>query len=72
MVDANALGVDAAQEIEATMRRHPQVVVMAAEPSSLPVNWKNRNLMFHHLNQDYQLVGLAKVGWRDLLVYRRK
>jgi hypothetical protein len=45
---------------------------MAAEPSSLPVNWKNRNLMFHHLNQDYQLVGLAKVGWRDLLVYRRK
>lgn len=72
MVDAHALGVDAGQEIEATMARRPQVVVMAVEPSSLPVNWKTRSMMFHHLKRDYKLAGLAHVGWRDLLIYRRE
>lgn len=70
MVDANALGINATQEIENIMARRPQVVVMAVEPSSLPVNWKNRSIMFHHLKQDYQLVSLVHVGWRDLLIYR--
>jgi len=70
MVDVNALGVDAGQEVRNILARRPQVVVMAVEPSSLPVNWHTRNMMFQHLKRDYQLAGLAHVGWRDLLVYR--
>jgi len=72
MVDVNALGVDAGQEVRNALAKRPQVVVMTVQPSSMPVNWHTRNVMFQHLKRDYQLAGMAHIGWRDLLIYRLK
>jgi 4-amino-4-deoxy-L-arabinose transferase-like glycosyltransferase len=72
MVDAGALEVSPTQEVERIMASHPQAVVMTVKPSAMPVNWQTRHLLFQRLGRDYRLVGMARVGWRDLLVYQRK
>ncbi|RVU03540.1 hypothetical protein EOE18_15595 [Novosphingobium umbonatum] len=72
MVDVNALGVNAAQEVAHIMATRPQVVVMTVQPSSLPVNWQTRNMIFNELHRDYQLQALLPVGWRGLLIYKLK
>jgi 4-amino-4-deoxy-L-arabinose transferase-like glycosyltransferase len=72
MVDVNSLGVDVNQEIARIMARHPAVVVMTVEPSSMPVNWRSRDSVFKALQRDYTLVGAPRVGWRQLLVYKLK
>jgi len=72
MVDANALGVDVQAEVKRILDTRPQVVVMTVKPSSLPVNWQTRHLMFARLKQDYDLYSQIDVGWRRLLIYRLK
>jgi hypothetical protein len=72
MVDVNSLGVDVNAEMARVMASHPRVVVVSAVPSSLPVNWNARGLMFGVLARDYQLYAQQQVGWRQLLIYRLK
>ena len=72
MVDAYALGVDVKAEVTRILNTRPQVVVMTVKPSSMPVNWQTRHMIFDRLKQDYELYSLTNVGWRGLLIYRLK
>ena len=72
MVDVDALGVNASVEVARIMASHPRAVVMTVKPSSMPVNWQTRAMIFKDLARDYNLYGMTTVGWRQLLIYRLK
>lgn len=72
MVDVNALGIDANAEARHILAQRPEAIVMSAVPSSLPVNWATRRMMFDALKRDYIPVGSVPVGWRYILIYKLK
>lgn len=72
MVDFDALGIDGTAEVHRIMQSHPAVVVMSAEPSSIPTNWPVRHYIQSMLAHDYRMAESVVVGRRTMLVYRLK